>query len=113
MSQPAGGPLELKTFIVQLGAAMNAVSEPVYAIEQQLARIASAYGVGNARVNAFPTSLILTLGSGESATLEPTRPVVGPPRLDKIAALHLLVHDAELAAVTPTEGLHRLERSAS
>jgi uncharacterized membrane protein YjjP (DUF1212 family) len=108
-SLPADGSLELKTFIVQLGAAMNAVSEPVYSIEQRLVRVASAYGAGNARVSAFPTSLILTLGSGESATLEPTTPVVGPPRLDQIAALHLLVHDAQLAAVTPTEGLRRLD----
>jgi uncharacterized membrane protein YjjP (DUF1212 family) len=108
MSQAASDPRELTTFIVQLGAAMNAVSEPVYSIEQRLTRVAAAYGADTARFNAFPTSLIMTLGSGESATLEPTTPLVGTPRLDQIAALHLLIHDAEHAAVTPAQGLRRL-----
>ena len=109
MSPPVDGPRELKTFIVRLGAAMNSVSEPVYSVEQRLARVAAAYGSDNARIGAFPTSLIFTLGSGEPATIEPTAPVDGPLRLDQIAALHLLIHEAEHAAVTPAEGLRRLD----
>jgi uncharacterized membrane protein YjjP (DUF1212 family) len=94
---------------VQLGAAMNAASEPVYAVQQRLARVAAAYGAAGARISAFPTWLIITLGTGESATLEPTTPLAGTPRLDQIAALHLLINDAEHAAVTPAEGLRRLD----
>ena len=94
---------------MQLGAAMNAVSEPVYSIQDRLTRVAAAFGADSARFNAFPTSLIMTLGRGESATLEPTTPLASAPRLDQIAALHLLIHDAEHGVVTPSEGLRRLD----
>jgi uncharacterized membrane protein YjjP (DUF1212 family) len=77
---------ELQAFIVRLGAAMNAAGEPVYNVQDTLVRIAAAYGVTRARINAYPTSLFVTLGSGESATLELTTPLSSVPRLDQISA---------------------------
>src|SRR5882672_1553403 len=109
MSRTADDLRELQTFVVQLGAAMNAVSEPVYSVQQRLARVTAAYGADGARITAFPTSLMVTLGRGESATLEPTKPLASAPRLDQIAALHVLLQDAEHAAVAPAEGLRRLD----
>ena len=104
-----GDPQQLQTFIVQLGAAMNAVGEPVYAVQGRLASVAGAYGVRGARITAFPTSLLVTLGGGESATLELTTPLSSIPRLDQISALHRLLDAAERGTVEPAEGLRRLE----
>jgi uncharacterized membrane protein YjjP (DUF1212 family) len=99
---------ELQLFVVRLGAALNAVGEPVYLIQERLAGIAGAYGASEARVTAFPTSLLVSLG-GEPTTLELTTPVVGPARLDKISALHTLVDEALRGAVAPAAGLRRLD----
>ncbi|HEY7018128.1 MAG TPA: threonine/serine exporter family protein [Gaiellaceae bacterium] len=99
----------LQTFLVQLGAALNAVGEPVYTIQQRLTRIAAAHGVHGARISAFPTSLLVTLGGGESATLELTTPLASSTRLDQISALHRLADEAERGEVTPEDGLRRLD----
>jgi uncharacterized membrane protein YjjP (DUF1212 family) len=100
---------ELQAFLVRLGAAMNAADEPVYAVQQALRRFAAAYGMWDARISAFPTSLLVSLGGGESATLELTTPLASGPRLDQIAALHRLLSEAERGAVQPAEGLRRLD----
>jgi uncharacterized membrane protein YjjP (DUF1212 family) len=100
---------ELQVFIVGLGAALNAVGEPVYVVQERVQRVAAAYGVPSARITAFPTSLLVSLGGGESTTLELTTPVTGAVRLDKIAALHRLVDEAERAALAPAAGLRRLD----
>jgi uncharacterized membrane protein YjjP (DUF1212 family) len=100
---------KLQEFLVRLGAAMNAADEPVYAVQQALRRVAAAYGMRDARISAFPTSLLVSLGGGESATLELTTPLASGPRLDQIAALHRLISEAERGAVQPAEGLRRLD----
>ncbi len=98
----------LQTFVVQLGAAMNAAGVPVDSVQQRLARVAGAYGARKARITAFPTYLMVTMGRGELATLELTT-VLGPsPRLDQISALDRLVDDAERGLVPPVDGLRRL-----
>jgi uncharacterized membrane protein YjjP (DUF1212 family) len=99
---------ELQAFIVRLGAAMNAAGEPVYSVEETLMRVSAAYGVTKARINAYPTSLFVTLGRGESATLELTTPLSSIPRLDQISALHELVAEAEHGSVSPSDGLDRI-----
>jgi len=92
---------------VRLGAALNAVGEPVYVIQERLARIAAAYGVQTTRITAFPTSLLVSLGGGEATALELTTPATAV-RLDQIAVLHRLADDAEHARVEPADGLARL-----
>ena len=94
--------------MVRLGAALNAVGEPVYVIQERLTRIAAAYGMQTARITAFPTSLLVSLGGGEATALELTTPVTAV-RLDQIAVLHRLADDAEHARVEPAEGLVRLD----
>jgi len=88
---------------------MNAVAEPVYEVQTRLTRIAAAYGIADARITAFPTSLLVSLGGGESATLELTTPLASAPRLDQISALHRLLREAEKSAISPREGLRRVE----
>jgi uncharacterized membrane protein YjjP (DUF1212 family) len=94
--------------VVRLGAALNAVGEPVYVIQERLTRVAAAYGMQTARITAFPTSLLVSLGSGEAASLELTTPVTAV-QLDQIAVLHRLADDAEHARVEPRDGLARLD----
>jgi uncharacterized membrane protein YjjP (DUF1212 family) len=101
---------ELQAFIVRLGAAMNAAGEPVYSVQDTLTRVAAAYGVTKARINAYPTSLFVTLGRGESATLELTTPLSSVPRLDQISALHELIAEAEAGEIAPADGLEQINR---
>jgi uncharacterized membrane protein YjjP (DUF1212 family) len=80
----------------------------VYVIQERLTRIAAAYGMQAARISAFPTSLLVSLGGGEATALELTTPVTAV-RLDQIAVLHRLADDAEHARVEPADGLARLD----
>ena len=105
-----GAGSELLLFLADLGAALNAIGETVDAIEQRLAVIAQAYGLHDARFSVFPTSLFLTLGRGEAATIEPTRLAFATPRLDQIAAVHRLAEEAERGSVAPQDGIARLEQ---
>ncbi len=100
---------ELQTFIVELGAALNDSGQPVQSVQEQLMSVARAYGVGSARISAFPTYMIVSMGQGEPATLELTVSLATFPRLDQIAALDDLVRAAAQGAITPWEGLVRLD----
>ena len=101
---------ELLLFLADLGAALSAIGETVEdAIGCRLALIARAYGLEDARFSVFPTSLFLTLGRGEAATIEPTKRLSSTPRLDQIAAVHRLAEEAERGAVEPGAGIARLE----
>lgn len=105
--QPSADLRVLQAFVVQLGAAMNAAGEPVYAVQERLGRVAVAYGSRSAQISAFPTFMMVTMGQGEPVTLEIASSMAGP-RLDQIAALDRLVLDAEHADIDPAAGLVRL-----
>src|SRR6188474_407285 len=100
---------ELLLFLADLGAALSAIGETVDAVEQRLGLIALAYGLQDARFSVFPTSLFLTLGRGEAATIEPTKRLSATPRLDQIAAVHRLAEEAERGVLAPAEGIAQLE----
>jgi uncharacterized membrane protein YjjP (DUF1212 family) len=99
----------LQTFVVELGAALNAAGESVHVVQERLTRVAVAYGATTARVSAFPTYTMVAMGRGEPATLENTFAVPTAPRLDQIAALDRLVQQAERGSVPPLHGLRCLE----
>jgi uncharacterized membrane protein YjjP (DUF1212 family) len=100
---------ELAAFLVELGAAMNTAGQPVYVVQERLTKVAGAYGALAARVSAFPTYLMVTMGRGEPAMVELTSALAGSPRLDQIAALDRLVRQAERGELHPTDALRRLE----
>jgi uncharacterized membrane protein YjjP (DUF1212 family) len=100
---------DLQTFIVLLGAAMNDAGETVQSVQRRLTRVARAYGAGAARISAFPTFMMVSMGRGEPVTLEVASSLAATPRLDQIAALDRLVRDAELGVVPVDEGLRRLD----
>jgi uncharacterized membrane protein YjjP (DUF1212 family) len=99
---------ELQAFVVQLGAAMNETGEPVYSVQERLTRVARANGAHAARISAFPTYMLVTMGLREPATVELAASLGGAPRLDQISALDHLVNEAERGTVDPAEGLRRL-----
>ena len=101
-------PHVLQTFVVELGAALSAAGEPVYAVQERLTRVARAYGARAARISAFPTYMMVTMGRGEAATVELTSGLAALPRLDQIAAVERLAQQAERGAVPPTEGRRAL-----
>ena len=104
-----GEPLGLQAFVAELGASLNAVGEPVYTVQERLSRVAAAYGTQSARITAFPTFMMVSMGRGEPATVELTTPLSPTPRLDQIAALDNLVSQAERGAVAPDDGLRQLD----
>lgn len=106
-------PRELLTFLVELGAAMNTTTQPVYVVQSRLTNVARAYGASMAAVSAFPTDLMVSIGRGEPAVLELTTTSTGSARLDQVAALDRLLELAERAELDPAEGLRRLEEIRS
>ena len=104
-----GEPLDLQAFVAELGAALNAVGEPVYTVQERLSRVATAYGTQSARITAFPTFIMVSMGPGEPATVELTTAFSPTPRLDQIAALDNLVEQAERGEVPPSDGLQMLD----
>ena len=98
----------LQTFVVELGAALEAAGEPVYSVQERLTRAAHAYGARSARISAFPTYMMVSMGRGEPATVALTSSLASSPRLDQLAALDRLVQQAERAAIAPTDGLREL-----
>ena len=66
-------------FLATLGSALSAIGETVDAVETRLEWIARSYGLRDARFSAFPTFVLLTLGQGKAATIEPTARLSGTP----------------------------------
>ena len=100
---------DLEAFVIGLGAALNAAGEPAYSVQQRLTEVARANGARAARISAFPTFLMVTMGAREPALLEITTVSSSTLRLDQLAALDRLLSDAERGAVTPRDGLQRLD----
>jgi uncharacterized membrane protein YjjP (DUF1212 family) len=100
---------ELQLFISRLGAALNDSGQPVHDVQQQLTAVTLAYGVPSARISAFPTFMLVSMGQNEPATVELAGSLAAFPRLDQIAALDELVHEASRGAVSPGEGIRRLD----
>jgi uncharacterized membrane protein YjjP (DUF1212 family) len=108
-SDESDEPGVLQTFVVALGAALTSVGEPAYSVQDRLTRVAETYGADSARISAFPTYMMVTMGRGTPATVELTVPLSSSPRLDQIAALDDLVDRAEHGAIAPSKGLDELE----
>ena len=108
-SQGESAEHDLQVFLASLGAALSAIGETVDAVELRLADIARSYGLPDARFSVLPTSLFLTLAPGRAATIEPTTRLSATPRLDQIAAVHLLAEEAEHGVISPAAGTTRLE----
>ena len=109
MTEPTGRDPDVSTFIARLGAAMSEMGEPVSVVQERLVTVAHAYGATDARVSAFPTYFMVSLGTGEPVALELTTSFGAQLRLDQFAAVDRLVADAERGTLPADEGLRRLD----
>jgi uncharacterized membrane protein YjjP (DUF1212 family) len=99
---------DILEFMSGLGQAYLGCGEQSPKVELLLQRIATAYGIWRSRVVAFPTVLFITLHDG---TRERVTIADGPAqtlRLDQIADVYALGAEAQRGAVTPRDGLGRL-----
>jgi uncharacterized membrane protein YjjP (DUF1212 family) len=98
----------LLEFMGRLGQAYIASGEQTALVEIYLRRIASASGIRNARIVAFPTAVFISLhdSTRERITLAecPTEAL----RLDQIGDVYALGHAAQSGAVAPREGMDQL-----
>jgi uncharacterized membrane protein YjjP (DUF1212 family) len=98
----------LLEFLFRLGRAYLASGEQTALVELYLRRIATALGVRQSRVVAFPTAVFITVhdGAGERVTLAdaPTEVL----RLDQIADVYTLGAAAQRGEVAPHNGLEQL-----
>jgi len=99
---------ELLEFTYRLGQAYVASGEQTALVELYLRRVASAYGMRQARVVAFPTAIFISVHDGEQerVTLAPAPTQI--LRLDQIADVYTLGEAAQRAELTPRDALTRL-----
>jgi uncharacterized membrane protein YjjP (DUF1212 family) len=100
----------LLEFMCCLGQAYLASGEQMALVELFLRRTASASGIAESHIVAFPTAIFIALndGTGERVTL-----AEGPTvnlRLDQIAEVYELGDAAQSGQVAPREGLEQLDR---
>ena len=100
----------LPTFVAQLGAALSEMGEPVSSVQDRLTAVARAYGAPGARVSAFPTYFMISMGTGEPVVLELTTSFGGSFRLDQFSAVDRLVGDATRGTIDPADGLDAARR---
>lgn len=96
-------------FILELAAALNRVGEPVALNQARVERIAAAYGITDARVAVLPDMVLAAGGRGTPVTFEFAHLDPTGSRLDQAAGIADLAREAERGAVSPEEGLRRLE----
>jgi uncharacterized membrane protein YjjP (DUF1212 family) len=100
---------ELQDFVLQLGSALTEAGTAVSEIQERIVRVLDAFGSPGARVVVLPTSLLVSLGTAQAATIERSAQLGASLRLDQISALYGLTRQAETGDVTPAEGLRRLD----
>ncbi len=99
----------LADFLARLGQAYLACGEQTPRVEAILRRVAAAHGRDRSQVVAFPTALFLGLEDGKGQLVTVAEGPVRALRLDQLADVYALGEEAERAAVTPAEGLDRLD----
>src|SRR5690349_960357 len=98
----------LPAFLLGLGRELCLAGAAVTETQQRLTRVAAANGAPDARIVVMPTTLMIAVGWAGETAIEAVPQQAGILRLDQIAVLYDVVHDAERGAVGPDEGLRRL-----
>jgi uncharacterized membrane protein YjjP (DUF1212 family) len=105
---PATDTGELLEFLYRLGQAYIASGEQTALVELYLRRVASAYGMRQARVVAFPTAIFISVHDGREERVTLAQAPTQTLRLDQIADVYTLGETAQRAEVTPRGGLEQL-----
>src|SRR5262249_9848411 len=108
---PPSAPTELLEFMFRLGQGYLASGEQTAQVELYLRRVASAYGMSQARVVAFPTAIFISVHDGNQERVTVAQAPTETLRLDQIAEVYTLGESAQRGAVTPHDGLGLLTRA--
>jgi uncharacterized membrane protein YjjP (DUF1212 family) len=98
----------LHAFLLEVGRGLSLAGTAVSETQERLSRIAAANGATEARVVAFPTVLMISLGPAEQTTVEAIPQRTGALRLDQISVLYKIVKDAERGTLPLDKGLERV-----
>ena len=98
----------LLEFLFRLGQALLACGEQTAQIELGLRRVATAYGMRKVRVVVFPTAVFVSVHDGPDERVTLAEGPTHRLRLDQIADVYALFHEAERASLAPRQGLERL-----
>jgi uncharacterized membrane protein YjjP (DUF1212 family) len=102
-------PLELLRFLSSLGHALLATGDTVARAEWALHRVARAYGIERVSVVALPTALWVKLDDEDQTRIDMTTAGRIALRFDQIAAVFALAEAGARRAITPAQGLERLQ----
>ncbi|HET9139594.1 threonine/serine exporter family protein [Actinophytocola sp.] len=100
----------LHAFLLEAGRALTLAGTAVSEVQERLTRIAEHNGAPGARVVVLPTTLIVSLGAEERATIEAIPQLTGALRLDQISALYVILEKAERGDADLVQGLLDLHR---
>lgn len=98
----------LLEFLFRLGQAYLACGEQTAKVELTLRRISTAHGMRRSRVVTFPTAVFISLHDGQQERVTLAEGPSESMRLDQIADVYELGSAAETGAVSPAQGLERL-----
>lgn len=98
----------LHAFLLEAGRGLTLAGTAVSEVQDRLTRIAEANGAPGARVVVLPTTLLISLGVEERATIEAIPQLTGALRLDQISALYEIIRDAEVGEADLVQGLIQL-----
>lgn len=99
---------QLLPFLFRLGQAYLACGEQTAKIELMLRRVATAYGMRQARVVAFPTAIFISLHDGVEERVTLAECDTQALRLDQMADVYALGDAAQTASIDLGAALERL-----
>ncbi|MCA0376635.1 MAG: threonine/serine exporter family protein [Gemmatimonadetes bacterium] len=106
---PAPPPVDdAQRFILRLARALHQHGTPADRMESALGAAARRLGV-QAEIFSTPTSIMVGMGSLESQRVHLLRVEPGEPNLGQLSRLGAITRDVVESAITPAEGLARLE----
>jgi uncharacterized membrane protein YjjP (DUF1212 family)/uncharacterized membrane protein YjjB (DUF3815 family) len=102
-------PAVLSRFLLGLAAGMNASAESVDRIRETMTSVSHAYGRDRSDFVVFPTVIMIDTGGDDEEGRVALRSATNASfRFDQIAALYRLIEQAKVAALTPIDGIRRL-----
>ncbi|NUT51053.1 MAG: threonine/serine exporter family protein [Saccharothrix sp.] len=105
---PAPPPAELIDFLRRIGVALCRAGALTTRIHDEMAGLATAYGVPNVYFFVVPTGVFVRIGAGVDATVDFAPAELDTLRLDQIGWLYDLIAEARTHRMPPADGVARL-----
>ncbi len=102
---PTSNEADARALLAQLGAAMVATGQPVNEVEEEIREVGVRLGYADVQVGAAPTSLTVSLRSGDPAAYES---VTAPVRLDQTNEVRRIRGQLVSGELSPREAFTQL-----